>query len=215
MSVKVFYRYEFGDSFFYDKGKEYPSEDGMIVDDFGKLREVYENGDGWKFTRIERQTFERDGVTWFRHTPGDPMPCDGGAMVYTLLKGNALGAGGGKYAAIRASWSCKNHLNSEIIGWRYADEQKPVERHVVADKPATSFHEDDDGPDDEMQNADIAAMDWHAESEGERNYRLKREAKLNTERDKAAQKQSDEIRNSEEVGRAMGTVNKFMLGYRE
>ena len=35
---------------------------------------------------MERETFEFQGVTWFKHTPGDPMPCNGEELVSVLLK---------------------------------------------------------------------------------------------------------------------------------
>lgn len=71
----------------------------------------------------EPETFEAHGKMWFRHTPGDPMPCDGDAVVEFII-GNGLVGGKGK--AIGLHWWVKNggrladpHL---LIGWRYADE---------------------------------------------------------------------------------------------
>ena len=37
------------------------------------------------FMEIERETFESHGFCWFKHTPGDPMPCDGYAKIQYIM----------------------------------------------------------------------------------------------------------------------------------
>jgi uncharacterized protein YodC (DUF2158 family) len=80
-------------------------------------------GDGPECYRIkpEPETFQAHGKTWTRHTPGDPMPCDGERIVQTLMKGFAFG-GLGKASDFR--WSLTK-LNTDIRGWRYDDEPQP------------------------------------------------------------------------------------------
>jgi uncharacterized protein YodC (DUF2158 family) len=64
-------------------------------------------------------TFEAHGHTWTKHTPGDPMPCDGKSLVNWLTAPEAEGL---PYNNIvkRA-----DTLMWEIpVGWRYADDPK-------------------------------------------------------------------------------------------
>ncbi len=77
----------------------------------------------------EPETFEAHGKTWTRHTPGDPMPCDGEAMVDTLwrveLPPNSLLSIHEADPAKDWDWSAKCQNEHQIIGWRYADEPQP------------------------------------------------------------------------------------------
>lgn len=69
----------------------------------------------------EPETFEAHGKTWTRHTPGDPMPCDGGWKVYILT--SKVGESKTPYKAFIYAWTVKDSdWWGEIIGWRYADE---------------------------------------------------------------------------------------------
>ena len=71
--------------------------------------------------KSESETFEAHGKTWTRHTPGDPMPCDGGRMIYVLTS-NA-GESPGPYKAFTYAWTVdESRWWRETIGWRYADE---------------------------------------------------------------------------------------------
>lgn len=69
-------------------------------------------------TQPEPETFEAHGKTWTRHTPGDPMPCDGEVKIYCI--GNMKGVTHEAYPANWWNWS----EQSCVIGWRYADEPK-------------------------------------------------------------------------------------------
>lgn len=64
-------------------------------------------------------TFEAHGKVWTRHTPGDPMPCDGDKDV-EIVRGD------GRMPGIRCgfgwNWVKLANPSDEIIGWRYADE---------------------------------------------------------------------------------------------
>lgn len=71
----------------------------------------------------EPYTFEAHGKTWTRHTPGDPMPCDGMAMVEWILESELAGR-----CSFKPNWNNKaKNLGSwsGIAGWRYADEPTP------------------------------------------------------------------------------------------
>ena len=61
-------------------------------------------------------TFEAHGFTWFKHTPGDPMPCDGNAQVNWLLPEELDGYY--KRATTKAN---NKHLWLKCAGWRYAN----------------------------------------------------------------------------------------------
>jgi hypothetical protein len=60
-----------------------------------------------------KTTFEAHGHTWFKHTPGDPMPCDGEAEVVLLQDNCQLGM----HANVKAKEWCWNE--KYITGWRY------------------------------------------------------------------------------------------------
>lgn len=77
--------------------------------------------DAWKAGRAARlpkpapETFEAHGYTWFKHTPGDPCPCDGDAVVEVMLDVEKEDWASLPYRA--GNWGWKGG----IIGWRYAD----------------------------------------------------------------------------------------------
>ncbi len=71
----------------------------------------------------EPKTFTAHGHTWFRHTPGDPMPCDGGRITECLwraeLEGTYLAQA---FEAREWNWGADPAIpDHHIIGWRYAD----------------------------------------------------------------------------------------------
>ena len=66
----------------------------------------------------EPATFEALGKTWTRHTPGDPMPCDGDVMVHALLSDDM--ADDPPVQAKNMQWDYAGA--GDVIGWRYADE---------------------------------------------------------------------------------------------
>jgi hypothetical protein len=71
------------------------------------------------------ETFEAHGLTWFKHKPGDPMPCDGDVEIETLLAGEV----GGRYKGCVENakcWDWKTDGGSTaIVGWRYANADAP------------------------------------------------------------------------------------------
>lgn len=78
--------------------------------------------------RIKPTTFTAHGKTWTRHTPGDPMPCNGATKVHVLMRQENEGLIDDK--ALKASgWLWNKYREDandcEIIGWRYADEPTP------------------------------------------------------------------------------------------
>lgn len=136
-------------------GKEYPVSDrGTFSSDRGVdgFLACGLTFGGNKFERIERDCFEHGGKTWFRHTPGDPMPCYGSALTNTICQAeiddiplmNARPA---------EAWSWGK--GTSVIGWRYADsEQKqpvgddwvsmPAGQAVIAREgvPCAAFDDD-------------------------------------------------------------------------
>jgi uncharacterized protein YodC (DUF2158 family) len=63
----------------------------------------------------EPDTFEAHGKTWTRHTPGDPMPCDGEAVINWILPSEINdGYGDQEMKAVKLDWRFP-------VGWRYAD----------------------------------------------------------------------------------------------
>jgi len=65
------------------------------------------------------ETFEAHGLTWIKHTPGDPMPCDGDAMLHYVMR---CAASQRPSPAHDIDWkTCAYSPKTEVIGWRYAD----------------------------------------------------------------------------------------------
>lgn len=86
--------------------------------------------DCWEIRiKPESATFEAHGKTWTRHKPGDPMPCDGEAIVDILLRDNTLDS---TLKAKNRWWDTGLTSSAQIIGWRYAD--KPAWK--LPDPPA-------------------------------------------------------------------------------
>lgn len=87
--------------------------------------------DAWKAGRAARlskpapETFEAHGLTWFKHTPGDPMPCDGDAVVDVLWRNElppykmTTVAHDGDTAR-NWDWSMTKSGHEDVVGWRYA-----------------------------------------------------------------------------------------------
>lgn len=65
------------------------------------------------------ETFEAHGLTWIKHTPGDPMPCGGDAMLHYVMR---CAASQRPSPAHDIDWkTCAYSPKTEVIGWRYAD----------------------------------------------------------------------------------------------
>ena len=135
--IKVFYRcirqpkYEIPDMAF-TIGKEYPLDilDGcipVIISDgsYPWSENILSSPSGFSgcFQRIEREVFEREGIEWFKHTPGDPMPDTGSQKIIALLKNGKLAACGNAHDAIVFPWHSTLSDDSMIIGWRYSDQE--------------------------------------------------------------------------------------------
>lgn len=73
----------------------------------------------------EPETFEAHGKTWIRHTPGDAMPCSNVRVDYLMRgRGGVTIPSSKPEFVIDIDWTAdKDFESSEIIGWRYADEQ--------------------------------------------------------------------------------------------
>lgn len=65
------------------------------------------------------EIFEAHGLEWYRRTPGDPMPCDGGIRVGVILKDGTFDALGIGTSSRVYNWG--NCGDESIIGWRPAD----------------------------------------------------------------------------------------------
>jgi hypothetical protein len=69
-------------------------------------------------------TFEAHGHTWFRHTPGDPRPCDKDALVH-WINANELDE---SYYVHQTSTAGELGWKSQV-GWRYATPEQPAKPH--------------------------------------------------------------------------------------
>lgn len=102
-------RYQKGD--FYGTRHNWKIVDGIAGDSMDR----WTDDDFSKTTRP--LLFQHAGHEWTWHRAGDPMPCDGGREVITLLEDSSIG---GKIRAGRFDWG-KRDDGEQIIGWRYAD----------------------------------------------------------------------------------------------
>jgi hypothetical protein len=59
-------------------------------------------------------TFEHAGKTWTYRRPGDPMPCDGGSLIWVLY---------GDGTPSLNSYCANDYVWGRVIGWRYAELQ--------------------------------------------------------------------------------------------
>lgn len=85
-------------------------------------------------------TFTHEGKTWTWHRPGDPMPCDGGREVVTLLEDLDIG---GTIRAGRFDWGQRDD-GEQIIGWRYANEKTTVPLGPEDVPPCCAFRRKDE-----------------------------------------------------------------------
>lgn len=230
MATKVFYRCKKTINSNWIVGKEYEAVGGIVhgedADAFYPCIAFGETA----FDRIERDCFEASGHTWFRHTPGDPRPCDGDAWIYTLLSGNRLGSGGERYRAQYASWHCKDHKNSDIIGWRYADSERKepaVQLAQIFGSPVAVGWEHCSGvwigeariadADESERNDLIAAVDDGHLTPGQKAFINAKEEKvaerLRSEAAKEELKRADHSKSIQDLANANGAV-KFEHDHR-
>lgn len=75
--------------------------------------------------RKKPETFEAHGLTWIKHTPGDPMPCKATDTVRVLLACEQQGSSDyyhGTFFAERWDWTDNVDPIAQITGWNYAEE---------------------------------------------------------------------------------------------
>jgi hypothetical protein len=70
--------------------------------------------------KSQSETFEAHGLTWIKHTPGDPMPCDGESMLQVLEEGERNGKTYWDFRMPAREWGWRAGPNP-TVGWRYAD----------------------------------------------------------------------------------------------
>ena len=110
---------------------------GSLGDTFRTMRKLERERDEAreKLAELEKQlaemqnpkagTFEAHGLTWIKHVPGDPMPCDGNAKVRVIFNEFT----GSKERDCDLSddtasgwfWGKDLSHTSPICGWNYAD----------------------------------------------------------------------------------------------
>lgn len=74
------------------------------------------------------EIFEAHGREWYRHTPGDKMPCDGEMMVKAVLRGGDLAYCGDSVNASYIEWGIMFYREYDVTGWRPADAPEKLER---------------------------------------------------------------------------------------
>ena len=91
--------------------------DGIVNSKKGSRHNIRDFFDPSRWQRIERECFEHGGEVWYRHTPGDPMPCDGYEKIEYIMEGMVATS---PASACALRWT-KNGNDADIIGWRFAD----------------------------------------------------------------------------------------------
>ena len=74
----------------------------------------------------EPATFEAHGKVWTRHTPGDPIPCEGKTLVQVMLREEKERGGYCEetFKAEEYNWGCKGESSShDIVAYRLAEAQ--------------------------------------------------------------------------------------------
>lgn len=224
MATNVFYRCTETDSLWWTVGKEYEADHRGVIDDAGDyygLREIEimisdggRRPTGWSagFQRIERNCFEANGHTWFKHVPGDPRPCDGDSSIHVLCIWEAEKAEGNDFAEkAKHFWFSQRGSRDDIIGWRFAGSAKPEQ----ADRPITSIIKRvcaEYSEDESERNDLIAAVDDGHLTPGQKAYIQDKEdaqaAKQQLKHDaeaKALQERADQL---SDAGKAMDRVNQ-------
>lgn len=222
---KVFYRCIESRTDGWIAGKEYEcgASSGMVTSEFGyplHYREVDEmcsynsTLNAAYFERIEREdstTFEAHGHTWTRHTPGDPMPCDGDAVINWLIDDELKVAPKDLGVSARSCELCWRL----IIGWRFADSAKPEVQHNIACGPkivGVDFAEDPS----ERNDLIVAVDDGHL-TPGQKAYINAKEEKvaerLRSEAAKEELKRVDHSKSIQDLANANGAV-KFEHDHR-
>lgn len=214
-------------------GKEYvfhksPLSCEFVVNDFGTT--LYTNGLESYWQRIERQTFTAHGFQWFAHVPGEPMPCDGDAIIHVLMTSELKGSYDDQKRPAKA-WHWEATGCNGKVGWRYADsEQKEPEACVPAGKPNNiTFTETGDGyflfkvntaaamEDESERNDLIAAVDDGHLTPGQKAYINAKEEKvaerLRSEAAKEELKKADHSKSIQDLANANGAV-KFEHDHR-
>ena len=180
----------------FEVGREYEYKNGILnglnLTEFG----IEHPCAYWKFRPIEREVFEVRGKEWFRHTPGDPMPCDATHKIFAMMKCGDLCNMGNKIEANKIGWGKKSYIGAEIIGWCYSDQEiKPEGKQPEFPKTVYLC------PNSAMTSMDTSPLDGpNANQEaGENRYAEKKAEikKSEEERDTA------QAKHMEELGRAL------------
>ncbi len=70
----------------------------------------------------EQDTFEAHGMTWIKHTPGEPIPCNPEARILAITNWSMeTGHAAWVQRANQWNWSDSLPEDCQIIGWNYAD----------------------------------------------------------------------------------------------
>lgn len=235
MATKVFYRciQTFTDAWI--AGKEYERVHGQIVTEFGNELDCDDADDMCDFSslnaahfrRIEREVFTAHGFEWFKHVPGEPMPCDGEAITNTICQAeidSVLRMNDRK----AEQWAWNN--GSSVIGWRFADSEQKEPFHALDAKRlnenadacfsingqatvrgdvvqfATPYSDDDDSERNDL----IAAVDDGHLTPGQKAYINAKEEKvaerLRSEAAKEELKKADHSKSIQDLANANGAV---------
>lgn len=200
-------------------GKEYPVIDGKVLVEPGYQCYPFNNGDITDlatFQIIQREVFEAHGFEWFKHVPGDPMPCDGDAVVCVLLEQG--GFGHSPQGAEASQWRWSNFLSvSNIIGWRYAEETKPEsqESDLVIEVDDVTTHR-------QMLAMDLAKVEDTSLSPAQRKHWNEMEAKqaareklAKDAQDKALQERAEQMAQAgEALSRDFTNQHDHKMGWR-
>jgi len=115
-------------------GEKRQSEDEWVSPDrqppWKKCR-VYANAKAhsMEYYRTTRPLlFQHNGHEWTWHRVGDPMPCEPGKDIEFMQRDGLVGSGN---SSKRGYWGDSCHPDVQIIGWRYADAEKPAPKQPL------------------------------------------------------------------------------------
>ena len=219
MATKVFLKWLGETSNELSSGKEYHLY-GQTYIRLNNGASFHTQGLGPAWQRIEREVFTANGFEWFRHVPGEPMPCDPEANVVGL----SMCMREFKNKAQFLDWT-HNESGALLIVWRYADSERKepaVQLAQIFGSPVAVGWEHCSGvwigeariadADESERNDLIAAVDDGHLTPGQKAYIQGKEdaqaAKQQLKHDaeaKALQERADQLA---DAGKAMDRVNQ-------
>lgn len=192
-------------------GREYAFEQLHIANDFGTT--LYTDGKQDHWQSIEREVFTAHNQEWFKHVPGDPVPCHGASKI------DVISDQGNRWIGASASGIFESALfyGVNIIGWRYADTKpESPESDLVIEVDDVTTHREmlamDAEPLKSTDNMGVSKPVVDEWIKRENEFTEKQQAKQEAEAQKEQAKAEQMAQAGEVFSREYGSLNDHRLG---